>query len=188
MNLKIVGSSRGLGRELALKLGGLNATVVCIDLQTPDQESTSKDVTAAGGAAFYFQCDITCKDQVEKTIGAIEKEVGDITMLYHCCSLPSPRTVVTNPPSVKQTIDVSVTSYFYVSFHFIFEPSSATPYQVLSVFEPESKLADEVTRFECLINSADPIRIAGSSECVGKSHSVSLHHHESVNVVSTGCL
>lgn len=67
------------------------------------------------GSAFYYQCDITDKDQVEKTIDTIEKSIGDITMLYHCCSLPSPRAVVNNPPSAKQTIDVSVTSYFYVS-------------------------------------------------------------------------
>lgn len=89
--------------------------VVCIDIQTPDQETTTKQVADDGGSAFYYQCDVTNKDQVERTIAIIEKDIGDITMLYHCCSLPSPRSVVNNPPSVKQTIDVSVTSYFYVS-------------------------------------------------------------------------
>jgi NAD(P)-dependent dehydrogenase (short-subunit alcohol dehydrogenase family) len=89
--------------------------VICIDIQSPDHETTSKLVNESGGAAFYYQCDITSRDQVERTIESIEKDVGDITMLYHCCSLPSPRSVVNNPPSVKRTIDVSVTSYFYVS-------------------------------------------------------------------------
>jgi all-trans-retinol dehydrogenase (NAD+) len=114
--LQVVGSSRGLGRELAYKLASLNSTVICIDVQTPDQEIVTKRIINIGGSAFYYQCDITEREQVERTIEDIEKEVGDVTMLYHCCSLPSPRTVVTEPPSVKRTIDISVTSYFYVSF------------------------------------------------------------------------
>lgn len=124
---QIVGSSRGLGRELALKLGKQNATVICIDVQTPEQEETSKRVMdASRGSAYYYQCDVTDKDQVDKTIDDVAKNIGDITMLFHCCSLPSPRAVVNNPPSVKQTIDVSVTSYFYVSFPLILGLSSPT--------------------------------------------------------------
>jgi NAD(P)-dependent dehydrogenase (short-subunit alcohol dehydrogenase family) len=115
--LQVVGSSRGLGLELSVKLANLNSTVICIDIQPPDQETVTKRIIDAGGSAFYYQCDITKRENVEKTINSIEKEIGDVTMLYHCCSLPSPRTVVTEPPSVKRTIDISVTSYFYVSFN-----------------------------------------------------------------------
>lgn len=117
---KIVGSSRGLGRELAFKLAALDATVICIDLQKADQEMTSKTVVDLGGSAFYYQCDVTSKEQVEKTMSEIMSEIGKVTMLYTCCSLPSPRSVVTNPPSVRQTIDTSVTSYFYVSVASVF--------------------------------------------------------------------
>lgn len=104
-----------MGRELALKLANQHSTVICIDVQTAELESTCKKIGKAGGSAFYYQCDVTSRDQVERTIKTIEQDVGEITMLYHCCSLPSPRVVVTNPPSIKQTIDVSITSYFYVS-------------------------------------------------------------------------
>lgn len=121
---KIVGSSRGLGRELAFKLAALDATVICIDLQKSDQEMTSKTVTDLGGTAYYYQCDVTSKEQVEKTMNEIMTDIGKVTMLYTCCSLPSPRSVLTNPPSVRQTIDTSVTSYFYVSVASVF-------YQVL---------------------------------------------------------
>jgi len=111
----VVGSSRGVGRELAYKLGKLHSTVICLDVQSPETESVSKDVRMDGGNAFYFQCDVTNREQVENTISKIERDIGGISMLYHCCSIPSPRSVVNNPPSVKDTLDVSVTSYFYVS-------------------------------------------------------------------------
>lgn len=35
-------------------------------------------------------------------------------MLFHCCSIPTPHALLNSPPSVKATIDLSVTSYFYL--------------------------------------------------------------------------
>lgn len=108
--------------------------MICIDIQTPDKEVVTKQIVDAGGSAFYFQCDITKREEVEATIGKIEKEIGDVTMLYHCCSLPSPRTVVNEPPSVKRTIDISVTSYFYVSFNFRSYQPRADFHRIFFVF------------------------------------------------------
>lgn len=95
----------------------MRASVICIDIEAPEHETTSKTVSRSGGSAFYFQCDITRKEQVEKTISKIEIKIGDITMLFHCCSLPSARSLVHSPSSDKQTIEVSITSYLYVSFY-----------------------------------------------------------------------
>lgn len=128
----IVGSSRGVGREIAIKLGKCQSKVVLIDIQQPEIESVSKAIIADGGTAAYFQCDVSKRDQVDEIISRIEREIGDISMLYHCCSLPSPRSVATNPPSVRQTIDISVTSYFYVSlFSVTFELILMTKFRVL---------------------------------------------------------
>ena len=91
----VVGSSRGVGRELALRLGAFNTIVICIDIQPSEIESVSRSIRENGGTAFYFQCDVTYREQVE-AIARIELEVGEISMLFHCCSLPSPRSVVTN--------------------------------------------------------------------------------------------
>jgi len=82
---------------------------------TPDREDTARQIHLRGGRSFYYQCDITNQEQVDRAIESIEAEVGIVTMLFHCCSLPSPRAVISEAPSVQQTMDVSVTSYFYVS-------------------------------------------------------------------------
>ncbi|CRL07775.1 CLUMA_CG020729, isoform A [Clunio marinus] len=109
----VVGSSQGLGRELALKLGELKATVICIDIQPYKQETVSKEITSSGGSSYYFKCNVTNRDQVEKTIYAIERDIGEVSMMFHCCSLPSARSIVNNPPPVHEIIDLSITSYFY---------------------------------------------------------------------------
>lgn len=106
---------------MAYKLASLNSTVICVDIQAPDQEKVSKLIVEKGKSAFYYQCDVTEREQVDRTIEDIEADVGNITMLYHCCSLPSPRTVTNEAPTAKETFDLSVTSYFYVS-SFSFSP------------------------------------------------------------------
>lgn len=45
----------------------------------------------------------------------IKNELGDITMLFHCCGLPSPRTLVQASSEVRDTMDLSVISHFWVS-------------------------------------------------------------------------
>lgn len=98
----------------------MNATVICCDLQTPDQEVVSKQIVESGKKAFYYQCDVTDQVKVEKTIESIKTDVGEVSVLFHCCSLPSPRSVVNDAPPVKKTFDLTVTSYFYVSFLIFF--------------------------------------------------------------------
>lgn len=87
---------------------------MCIDIQDPELEVTSKIIKQNGHQVYYYQCDITDRKQVEKTIENIERENGEVSMLFHCCSILTPHALLNSPPSVKATIDLSVTSYFYL--------------------------------------------------------------------------
>ena len=44
--------SVGLGRELALQMGRLNAIIVCLDVDDDANEKTAELVKEAGGVAF----------------------------------------------------------------------------------------------------------------------------------------
>lgn len=112
----IVGASRGVGRELALQLAKLGALPVCLDINHVDNQKLVKEIRELGHEAFGYTCDVTSKDQVEHVIDAIDKDVGDISMYFHCCGVPSPRSLVTEPPPIQVTMDVSIVSHFYVSF------------------------------------------------------------------------
>lgn len=116
----VVGSSRGVGREIALQLARAGAQIICLDFNEIDNQNVVREIREFGGLAYSMICDVTHRDQVDKIIDKIEKEVGVITMLFHCCSVPSPRSLVSEPPPIKKTMDVSVTSYFYVSIFILF--------------------------------------------------------------------
>lgn len=114
----VIGASRGVGRELCYILSGMDVKIVCIDINSSSLDATIKIAKAKYGckSIYGFTCDVTNKEQVTDTIKKIENEIGDISMYFHCCGVPSPRSLVTEPPPIHKTLDVTVVSHFYVSF------------------------------------------------------------------------
>lgn len=108
----IVGSSRGVGREIAIQLAEQGAVPICLDFNEPDNKALVKSLRDRGYEAFGYTCDVTDKEQVHKTIDFIDREVGDITMYLHCCGVPSPRSLVTEPPPIQDTMAISIVSHF----------------------------------------------------------------------------
>lgn len=52
----------------------------------------------------------------------VKKDVGFVSMIIHCCGMPSPHSLVA-PRDIRATMDRSVMSHFWVSgvelYHFI---------------------------------------------------------------------
>lgn len=118
----VVGSGRGIGREMAILLAELGAVPICLDIEDENRSNRAlvKSLREQGYQAFGYTCDITDQDQVKQTIQFIDREVGDISMYFHCCGVPSPRSLVSNPPrSLHETMNVSIVSHFYVSIFFL---------------------------------------------------------------------
>lgn len=79
----------------------------------------------------------------------VEKEVGIVSMIIHCCGMPSPHSLVAQPPpDIQATMDRSVMSHFWVlitiDFHFCCMSQKCRClfnilfiYQVLQAFLPQ---------------------------------------------------
>jgi len=64
-------------------------------------------------AYFYHKC---LSLQVLKAAELVKQEMGPVKMVINCCNMPSPRSLVAQPPyDVQSTIDLSVLSHFWVS-------------------------------------------------------------------------
>jgi NAD(P)-dependent dehydrogenase (short-subunit alcohol dehydrogenase family) len=73
----ITGSSRGIGRALALQLAGDGASVVVNYKRNADlAEQTVRDVEAAGGSAFAVKADMEQPEEIEALFDAVEHEHG----------------------------------------------------------------------------------------------------------------
>ncbi|XP_029161076.1 17-beta-hydroxysteroid dehydrogenase 13-like [Nylanderia fulva] len=109
----IVGAGRGVGRELALQLCQFGVAVACIDINVETCIATVQSARQLHGICKNYQCDARDKEAVARTVNLIKNELGDITMLFHCCGLPSPRTLV-QASEVKDIIDLSIISHFWL--------------------------------------------------------------------------
>ncbi|CAL1687957.1 unnamed protein product [Lasius platythorax] len=110
----IVGAGRGVGRELALQLCQLGVAVACVDINVETCIATVRSARQLHGVCKNYQCDVRDKEAVARTMNLIKNELGDITMLFHCCGLPSPRTLVQVSSEVKEIMDLSIISYFWL--------------------------------------------------------------------------
>lgn len=111
----MIGSGRGVGYDLALQLAALGVKVACIDINTTDNDLLVKKIQAAGGTACAIECDVTDKAAVGKMVATVERNFGTISMLLHCCNVPSARSLVTEPPPIEFTLNLGVISHFLVS-------------------------------------------------------------------------
>ncbi|MCZ6744032.1 MAG: SDR family NAD(P)-dependent oxidoreductase, partial [Alphaproteobacteria bacterium] len=73
----VTGSSRNIGRAIALELAKAGAMVVINAKTSADAaEAVAGEITSAGGKAIVHLADVTDADQVERLVGAAVKEFG----------------------------------------------------------------------------------------------------------------
>lgn len=79
----VTGGGGGIGGATCRRFGAEGARVAVLDLNAESAEATAKAVREAGGKAKSFACDITDRANVDRAIGALEKEFGPIAVLVN---------------------------------------------------------------------------------------------------------
>ncbi|XP_041975705.1 epidermal retinol dehydrogenase 2-like isoform X2 [Aricia agestis] len=116
----IIGAGRGVGRDLAIQLAYLGATVLCVDKNENANNKTVAYIKRKGCLAFSYNYDITKKNNVTNLAKQLKEEIGFISMIFYCCGIPSPRSLVDQPPQdIHETLDLTLTSYFWLIDHFV---------------------------------------------------------------------
>ncbi|XP_044001247.1 17-beta-hydroxysteroid dehydrogenase 13-like [Aphidius gifuensis] len=110
----VVGAGRGVGREIAIQLSQLGAIVACIDINEDMCNKTSNKAIRYSGQSKAYACDVTDKLQVENTVKKIRADFGDVTMVIHCCGVPSPRVLIRETPEIQKAMELSVISHFWL--------------------------------------------------------------------------
>ncbi len=79
----VTGASQGLGRSVAIALGASGAKVACVARNADKLKDTVEVITAAGGQAEAFSCDVTDRESVDKVVDHVGDEWERLDILVN---------------------------------------------------------------------------------------------------------
>ena len=79
----VTGASRGLGKTIALALGAAGASVACIARNADKLKETVDAITAAGGTAEAYECDVTNGASVQQVVDRVADKWEKIHILVN---------------------------------------------------------------------------------------------------------
>jgi len=79
----VTGASRGIGKAIALALGRCGSKVACVARDTAKLAETVSAITAAGGQAEAFACDVTNGPAVQTLVETIAEKWGRLDILVN---------------------------------------------------------------------------------------------------------
>ncbi|WP_232851152.1 SDR family NAD(P)-dependent oxidoreductase [Nocardia acididurans] len=82
-HIVITGASSGIGRSAAIAVAEKGGVVILLARRADELESVVDEITAMGGSAFGYQCDVTDAESVDRAITLILDEHGHVDMLVN---------------------------------------------------------------------------------------------------------
>jgi 2-keto-3-deoxy-L-fuconate dehydrogenase len=83
----VTGGGSGIGRAVAELFARQGATVHVLELNIAGAEESVKSITAAGGKARAWACNVADQQQVNQTVAAIVKESGAVNILLNSAGI-----------------------------------------------------------------------------------------------------
>jgi len=116
----ITGASRGLGRAMALALGGAGAQLALVSRNQEQLGQTAKAVRAGGGVAEIFRADVTDESQILNLQKQVVERFGKLQILINNAGI-NIRKAITEFTLAEwnQVMDTNLTSVFLMCRAFV---------------------------------------------------------------------
>lgn len=79
----VTGASRGIGKSIALALGAAGAKVALIARSEDKLKETADEITAAGGTAAIYPCDVTNSEAAQAVVEKVVEEWEQLDILVN---------------------------------------------------------------------------------------------------------
>jgi L-rhamnose 1-dehydrogenase len=112
----ITGSTRGIGRAIALRFGQEGARVAVVGTQEDKGRESVQLVEEAGGEAFFVRADVSDSAQVHAMVDAVVQRWGRIDILVNNAAVCPFVDFLEMPETVwDRVLDVNLKGYFLCS-------------------------------------------------------------------------
>src|SRR5260221_9026820 len=116
----ITGASKGLGKAMALALGGAGAQVVVVSRTLEQLSETAKAVRAVGGAAEVFQADVTKEAEIEQLRKDVIARFGKLQILINNAGINIRKSITDfTLAEWNQVMDTNLTGAFLLCRAFV---------------------------------------------------------------------
>lgn len=112
----VTGGGGEIGRATSKRLAREGASVVVVDLNRELAEQTAAEITAAHGAAWAWQTDVSKRDQVQAMTDEVLRRHGRIDVLCNVAGIAPPAPFLETPDeNWDATMDVNLKGVFFCS-------------------------------------------------------------------------
>jgi NAD(P)-dependent dehydrogenase (short-subunit alcohol dehydrogenase family) len=112
----LTGASRGLGRDMALTLGGAGALVLCAGRTVKEIEATARAIERRGGKAAAVPLDITDEAAVREQVATLVRRHRRIDVLVNNAGIIHRQPIVDTPTDkFRSVIETDLVSQFMLA-------------------------------------------------------------------------
>jgi 3-oxoacyl-[acyl-carrier protein] reductase len=112
----VTGGARGIGRDIAVSLGGCGADVAVIDVQQEAAEDTARRIEGLGVKARAYACDVSSFESVEALSGSVGADFDKVDILVNNAGITRDRLLMRmTPDDWNAVISVNLTGAFNFS-------------------------------------------------------------------------
>ena len=111
----ITGGGSGIGRAVALDLAKFGASVVVADLNGDAAQKVVDTITAAGGKAVAFACDVAKPEDMKTSVDLAVKTFGGLHLAFNNAGIAGPQGPIEDIEIVDylKLIDINLNSVFF---------------------------------------------------------------------------
>jgi 3-oxoacyl-[acyl-carrier protein] reductase len=110
----VTGSSRGIGKTIALELACRGADVVISDVDEAGAQSTSAEVSALGNRSMAIRCDVSKKEEVEALVHQTVEELGKLDIFVNNAGITRDTlTIRMTEQQWNQVVDINLSGTFF---------------------------------------------------------------------------
>lgn len=112
----VTGSSQGIGKAIAKRLGTAGANVVTNSRSEERAEATAKEIREKGGTAVAVESDVTDYEEMEALVEATTTEFGGLDIMVNNAGVTKIEPAESfDPDDWRRIIDVDLTGVFFGS-------------------------------------------------------------------------
>jgi all-trans-retinol dehydrogenase (NAD+) len=119
-NVVITGGARGMGRLMAVKMARLGGRVVVYDVAIEALEAVVDEITAAGGEAYAYVCDVSDRREVYRIAGEVKARVGPVDIVVNNAGIISGRRLLEIPDErIEAVFGANILALYWVTKAFL---------------------------------------------------------------------